>query len=101
MARQIIKQPDGLYAIWSTVVDDFIFVNGTREDIVEFYVEEAVKAAEQGINVTIDKLDKGENPYYQFAYTFDECVRIIKSIHGKDAESLKYLGLGENENKSS
>jgi len=32
MGRQVVKQPDGNFAIWSSVVDDFILGDATRLD---------------------------------------------------------------------
>ncbi len=33
MGRGIYKQPDGLYSIWSTVVDDWIAFDATAREI--------------------------------------------------------------------
>lgn len=42
MARQIIKLPNGKYAEWSTVVDNFVFM-GTRKEIIRDRLKERVK----------------------------------------------------------
>ncbi len=41
MGHQVIRQPDGLLAVWSTVVDDFVVLNATPEEIADHYAEEA------------------------------------------------------------
>ena len=33
MAHQIMEQPNGKFAIWSTIVDNFILLNATEEEI--------------------------------------------------------------------
>lgn len=93
MGHQIIKQPDGLYAIFSSVVDDFIWTNCTPEDIIEIRTKEAVKAIREDVLNDVAALDKGEKPYYQFTMSFDEAVRHIRLVHRKDTDSLKSLGV--------
>ena len=43
MGRQIIEQPNGKYAIWSTIVDDFILEDITVEEYIEFRIQEETK----------------------------------------------------------
>ena len=51
MSRILVKREDGLYAIWSTVVDDFIVDEATKEEVFEVYkewaLEEAIKETEK------------------------------------------------------
>ena len=37
MSYQVVKQPNGLFAIWSTAVDTFVLVNAFSEDIINFF----------------------------------------------------------------
>lgn len=83
MGRQIIKQPDGHYAVFSSVVDDFVFVNATRRDIIRYFVGREVKEAIRGIRRTLKLLDAGDQPYHQFTMTYAEALRTIKAVHGK------------------
>lgn len=91
MGRQIIKQPNGKYAVWSTVVDDFILVDALPEDIVSERVQESSERIRKDVTKVIEDLNNGKRPYYQFTVTFEEAVRKIKELHG-DAVSLKLLG---------
>lgn len=43
MGRRLVKQDNGLFAIWSSIVDAVILYNATAEQIVEFCVEEVAK----------------------------------------------------------
>lgn len=70
MSWQIVKQSDGRYAIWSTVVDGFIVEDAGKEEIIECYkerFEEKWKRKKKELNKTIEQLDEGKNPYFQFA----------------------------------
>ncbi|MFI2213047.1 hypothetical protein [Streptomyces sp. NPDC020141] len=77
MAEQIIQQPDGRFAIFSSVTDTFIFVNGTPDEIVAFRVEEAAERAREQARRELDFVTAG-NPrgvYRQFALTWDDAAR--------------------------
>ena len=45
MGRQIVKQPNGKFCIFSTYVDSVIAYDLTSEDVVDFYVEAAAEEA--------------------------------------------------------
>ena len=89
MGRSIVKQPNGFYAVWSSVVDDFIVIDASAEEIISEYVTDAIKEIEVRVNAEIENIEEKGKSHR----TFEECIRIIKSVHGKDAESLKELGL--------
>lgn len=83
MTHQIIKQPDGLYAIFSSVVDDFIWTDCTPEDIIDIQVKEAEKTIREGVLDTVAALEKGKKPYLQFTITYKEAERISKKTRQK------------------
>lgn len=47
MAWRIVKQPNGLYAQWSDIVDNFTVWNATAEEITEEILSEAMDAAKK------------------------------------------------------
>lgn len=77
MGHQIIKQPDGLLAVWSTGTDSWILYDGTPEEIVEYYAERAAEDARRSARATVDAVLAGEpeRRYYQFTMTFEEANR--------------------------
>jgi hypothetical protein len=84
MGRQVIKQPDGLYAIFSSITDTWIVYDATRQEIVDYYVEVAVKDAKRDALRVLDAVD--ENPrkaYYQFTMTFAEANATSKAHGGE------------------
>ncbi len=60
MARQIIKQPNGLYAEYSTIVDAFIMTDATAEQIIENARQEAADEAERRCREAIENADAGK-----------------------------------------
>ncbi len=65
-------QPNGKYAVFSTIVDDFILLDATRDEYIEFELDNKRKDLEQHI-------DNLETPYP----SWDDAIRIIELVHGK------------------
>lgn len=75
MARQIVEQPNGLYAMWSTVIDDFIEINLTKEEYIEYRAKEAYEDKKKDLEEIFTKKINFK--------PMKECLRSIKEIHGK------------------
>lgn len=85
MARQIIKQPNGLYAEWSSVVDDFVLLDATREEIIQAAITEYTKFITDQVNGICDSFDKGELPpsYHKpFVLAWEDALELRKKVHG-------------------
>ena len=91
MGRQIVKQPDGKFAVWSSVVDHIILYDCSREDLLAFEVEERVREIWAGINVICDALDQGGKPSFQFTKSWEDCLRIIRGVHGAQDATYQEL----------
>ena len=50
MARLVVKQPNGLLAVWSTIVDNFIIEDATRSELIEEFLKEERKKIEELID---------------------------------------------------
>lgn len=101
MGQQIIKQTlvdgkpividgveckPGLYSVWSSIVDNFVFINGTREELIEFYVREAMEHARRDTALRIDRADsQGGSGHRPFTKTFEEAVKWAVEVHGDSA----------------
>jgi len=83
MGHQIIKQPDGRYAIWSSVVDSFVLVNATKQDIIDYYIVKEIEAINKEVTEKTEALDRGEKPYAQFTMTLREALDMMKEVHGE------------------
>jgi hypothetical protein len=83
MGTQIVKQPDGKYAVWDSTVDNFVYICCTPEEIIEAWVIEAREDITRRVNSKVEKLNAGGKPYYQFTQTWEECLADIKNIHGE------------------
>ncbi len=74
MARQIIKQPGGKYAIFSTVTDTLIVLDATAAELEEYFGEEAREAAVRGVRDIMTELEAGGRPYRQFTMTWEKAA---------------------------
>lgn len=72
MARQIIKQPNGRWALWSSITDSFILEDATRAELVEFLTQEKAGDVEEQVAKVCNQLDAGGKPYFQFTMTYEE-----------------------------
>lgn len=91
MSRQIIKQPNGLYAQWSSVVDDFVMIDATPEDIIEDLLADERDNITARVHKIVADLDRGDKPYYQFTMTWNEAVRESIKHHGRDTEVTRMI----------
>lgn len=88
MGQQIIRQPDGRLAVFSSVVDGFVILDATPEELIEWRAEEAAKQARENTRAEIDRVLSGEpRPYYQFTLTWEEAERLDKGNFPDDQES--------------
>lgn len=76
MGQQIIQQPDGKLAVFSSITDTFIVVDATPKDLVEWRAEEAAERAREQTRRELDKVLAGDprGAYFQFALTYEEAV---------------------------
>ena len=81
MSRMIIKKDNGLYAIWSSIVDDFIYEDITKEEYIKIRINEERERVTRDLIELFNQIDAGENPYYQFGMTYDEALKRKKEIH--------------------
>jgi len=72
MSHRLIKRPDGLWAVWSTIVDDFVLDGVTLDDYVADARERAADDAEKEIRRVAAELEAGRRPYHQFTESYAE-----------------------------
>lgn len=79
MSHEIIKQPNGLFAVWSTIIDDFVMVDATPEDIINDEVEMAREKSTKEINEIVSALNtKGSFMHFR---SWEEALEDLGNIH--------------------
>jgi len=89
MGQQIIKQPDGQYALWSSVVDDFVALNCTPEDIFEIWLEDERRRVEDAVTSEIAKLNDPKAKLRCTQKSWEEALHTRKQAHGREKDFTK------------
>lgn len=84
MANQIVIQPNGKYAIYSTITENLSYINCSKKEIVDILVSEQREYIKIGVDTIISKLKNGDKPYYQFTKSFNEILETLKDVHGEE-----------------
>ena len=89
MPRAIVKQKNDRYAIWSSVVDDFILLDATAEEVIADALSDPHKQNYPGGKDALrrDICREFENiaetgRAWRWAPTWDEAIAIISELHG-------------------
>ncbi|MFD8805579.1 hypothetical protein [Streptomyces sp. NPDC059597] len=74
MGQQIIQQPDGRLAVFSSIVDAFIVVDATPEEILDWRAQEAAAKERERTQRELDAVlaDDPHRVYFQFVRTWEE-----------------------------
>lgn len=85
MGKQIIKQPDGKYAVFSSVTDTIIFWDATEEEVVQYFVDRVVEGTRRSVEKILTHVaaDKPRKAYYQFAMTWEEALQSDRERGGE------------------
>ena len=87
-----VKQPNGKYAVFSTVVDDFVATNATADEIMDFYRQEAIEESDRQSQSGLKRAEQ------LGAKRFMECLDSIFMVHGHAiAEQRRHDGSKEAE----
>jgi hypothetical protein len=85
MGHQIIPQPDGLYAVFSSFSDTWILWDATPEELLRYYAKQAAEESRERVARIISDVDEDpRKAYYQFAMTFAEANEASVEHGGED-----------------
>jgi hypothetical protein len=85
MGRIILRQDNGLFAIWSSVVDNFIHLNCTDEEVFEVFIQEAVDLQRSSVTDLMGLVAKnGTSSRQRPELLIDGLLDRIKEIHGQE-----------------
>jgi hypothetical protein len=83
MANQIIKQPNGKYCIFSSIVGNITHHNMDVEEIINEFVSEERNRIVERVRDVVNKLDSGEKPYHQFTKSYEQMLELVKTMYGE------------------
>jgi hypothetical protein len=83
MGQQVIKQPNGSYAVWSSIVDNFILLNASKEEIVEYYIARESKRVKELVDELVERADNPDSGN-QFTLSYESALDRISRVHGPE-----------------
>ena len=85
MTYQVIRQPGGELAIFSTYTDTIVMWDATAADVTEWFVERAVADAKERAERILEAVTAGDprKVYHQFAMTWGEALEMDREHHGE------------------
>jgi ADP-ribosylglycohydrolase len=81
MARNIVQQPNGLYSVFSSIVDDFIIVDATIDEIVEAYIEDEREKIKWRVENELERMKK------HVSFSYEDALHTIELVHGKQGDT--------------
>ncbi len=93
MGRQLLRQPNGRYAIFSSVEDEFILWNATPEEVITHNVTEAAREARIRAEAWVRKA-KNSGVKGGPGHDMQQALDAVESVHGceRAAELLDEMG---------
>jgi hypothetical protein len=78
MSHQIIEQPDGKLCVFSSIVDGFVIVDATGQDLLDYYAAEAAISERQRVAKIIAHVRSGEpeKSYHRNVLSYEQAVTL-------------------------
>jgi len=77
MAQQIVKQPSGKYAIYSSVTESIVGLDFTAEELQDHYANGAAQESRARVQVILDKINADVPAYYQFTKKWEDVKHTV------------------------
>jgi hypothetical protein len=84
MSRPIIIQPNGLYCIFSTIIDGMLVYDCTREEVIQFFVDEQKAKITMLVDNRISDIEAGVKTYHQFELSYEQASKLSAGIIADD-----------------
>jgi hypothetical protein len=83
MGSVVVRQPDGLLAVFSSVTDDFEIVNATADEIADYFAEQArERTRKDWMTACARALAGGTSSRMPGDYTWRGLMSIRRNVHG-------------------
>lgn len=95
MPSQIVQQPDGRFARFSTIVDDFTHLNCTDQEMLEVLLQEGLNNGEAWNKIVRAKLNCAHLDHAVASEPlarWNACLETIREVHGeKKVEEILHV----------
>jgi hypothetical protein len=76
MSYRIVKQPNGLYAMWSTIIDDFVKTDLTRAEYIYDRARECYNEKVREMDAIFKEIENGYKSSTAYTMNYNECLKI-------------------------
>jgi len=95
MGREIVRQPDGLWGVYSDNSHAFVLVNATPEEVIAYCIAHERRRFEDSIprirqRAIVDMAALDATPI-EAARSFELCVRMHHAAHGGVPDSIDVI----------
>jgi len=77
MTYRVYQQPDGRYAVFSSIVDDFMFIDGTESE-TRSYLRHDLGKSSGATKSLMEQAKSGEYPHSGCPKSIDGALRLAK-----------------------
>ena len=78
-----MKLPNGKYGIYSDVIDNYVLLNATEEEVIEFRIQALIEQSKFSMKLEFQKTrNMSDNEVNDL---WNENLNMIEKIHGIDA----------------
>lgn len=89
MGRRVVRQPNGLFAIFSSICDDFVLMDGTQEDILEELVfRDGFNADLRALDLAVADEGRWGSAPQDGLNRWRKCLSTIEAVHNAKPEIL-------------
>jgi hypothetical protein len=74
MGRQVVKQTNGLYSVWSSIVDDFLIEDKTEQEVRDWWESAVLENAKNDMNDAFRNIEKTGTD--NWGKTYNEFIKI-------------------------
>lgn len=87
MPQMILRQPDGLYCVFSTVVDDFLVYDASPEELWEWHRERAEQEARRQFDAALERAaEEGTSSVQEPPQPEERDWRLLSQIRVRDIQ---------------
>ena len=85
MGQQIIRQPNGLFAVFSDISGTVEMWDASRDEVEAHFVDEAAERARAMVRATLDRVGRGDtrSVYRRHAMTWSEALASDREHNGQ------------------
>lgn len=80
----VVRQPDGRYAVWDMWLSEFVLINASAEDIIDYYTQWETRNIRRIVTEKVANLEGDRPEWKKLPKSFDDCLAQLVERRGED-----------------